>query len=73
MIESWSGEAEVRDKGAMGWGGGRRTRDQGCRVSGERPRELRTQSWEFLRVGVSQTQGQSLHGVGKMREQKLCL
>lgn len=22
MIESWSGEAEVRDKGAMGWGGG---------------------------------------------------
>ena len=47
VIESWSGEVEVR--GALGWGGGRRTRGQGCRDSGEHPRQLRTQSWEFLR------------------------
>lgn len=49
VIESWSGEVEVRDRGAVGWGGGRRTRGQGCRDSGEHPRQLRTQSWEFLR------------------------
>ena len=49
VIESWSGEVEVRDRGAVGWGGGRSTRGQGCRDSGEHPRQLRTQSWEFLR------------------------
>lgn len=72
MIKSWNSEAEVRDKGAMGWGGGRRTRDQGCRVSGG---VLGVENAELgvPESGVSQTQGQSLHGVGKMREQKLCL